>query len=139
MKIYKCLVMVGVFMALVACSGKYERATFTDSGKPEIVKLVAFQIADMIHQEKNIRETVITLSDKEKTPVDVEVLAELKKRGFALADEGGLPTAVTVQDYGKKKIYLSVTVGKTILSRIFIYDARTDTLIPDSPLCKGEA
>ena len=139
MKIYKCLVMACVFMALLACSGKQERATFTDNGNPEIVKLVAVQIVDLIHQEKNIQETVITLSDKEKTPVEVEVLAELKKRGFALADEGGLPTAVTVQNYGKRKIYLSVTVGKMILSRIFIYDARTDTLIPDSPLCKGEA
>lgn len=138
MKIFKCLMIACFFIALLGCSGKRERATFTDNDNPEIVKMVAVQVVDLIHQEKNIRETVITLSDKEK-PVEVEVLAELKKRGFALADEGGIPTTVTVQDYGKKKIYLSVTLGKMILSRIFIYDARTDTLIPDSPLCKGEA
>ena len=136
MKIIKYLMIVCFFAALLGCSGK--RAVFADNDNPEIVKLVAVQIVDLIHQEKNIRETVITLSDKEK-PVEIEVLAELKKRGFALADDGGTPTTVTVQDYGKKKIYLSVTVGKMILSRIFIYDARTDTLIPDSPLCKGDA
>ena len=139
MKILKYLMFVCFFAALLGCSGKRERAMFTDDDNPEIVKRVAVQIVDLIHQERNIQETVITLSEKDKTPVEVEVLAELKKRGFALSDEGGIPTSVTVQDHGKKKIYLSVTLGRMILSRIFIYDARTDTLIPDSPLCKGEA
>ena len=112
--------------------------SFVDiEGDPELIKKIVIEIVDLINQEKDVNTTINLVYEPDDVLGD-NVLAELKKRGFPLSKNSGLTTTFIVNSYEVNKIYLSITIGKMILSRIFIYEAQTGVLIPESPLSKWE-
>lgn len=122
-----------------SCAAKDYSENYVDiNGSPEIVKTMVVKVVDLIQAEKGVETTTIRLLRKGNTPFDIEVLSELKRRGFALSDTEGIATNFVIDGFEKNKIYVSVMLDKTILSRIFIYEAQTGVIKPGSPLSKGE-
>jgi len=139
MKTIKFLMVACLCIISFSCAAKQEKSSYVDiEGNPDIIKKLAIEIVDLIHQEKNIANTVIHLVYDGENAIADEVLTELKKRGFGLSDVDGITTAFTVESYGENRIYLCVTLDKTMFSRFFLFEAQTGKISPASPLCKGE-
>jgi hypothetical protein len=138
MKYIKIISVFFLCLVCLACAAKTQKMSFVDiEGNPELIKKIVIEIVDLINQEKDVNTTINLVYEPDDVLGD-NVLAELKKRGFPLSKNSGLTTTFIVNSYEVNKIYLSITIGKMILSRIFIYEAQTGVLIPESPLSKGE-
>ncbi|MCP3876128.1 MAG: hypothetical protein GY699_23655 [Desulfobacteraceae bacterium] len=121
-----------------SCATKQQSFSYEDiEDDKKIVNRLALEIADLISQEKNVNTTINFINDSDSVLGD-KVLTHLKTRGFPLSETDGVKVSFMAYRYDSNQIYLSITLGKTILSRIFIYEVQTGTLSVGSPLNKGE-
>jgi hypothetical protein len=130
-----------LFLCLIcfSCAGKQQPdMSYVDvDGDKELMNKIVVEIADLIHQEKNINTTINLVYDFSDTFGNL-LFEELKGRGFALSDVDGVVTTYTVNSFEPNRIYLSITLDKMRLSRIFVYEAQTGTIKSFSPLSRGE-
>ncbi len=130
-----------LFLCLVcfSCASKQKGpVSFVDiENEPELINTIAVEIVDLISQEKNINTTINLVYEFGDVLGD-KIFEELKTRGFPLSESDGLHTSFVVNSLDGSRIYLSITMGKMMLSRIFIYEVQTGSLKPGSPLNIGE-
>lgn len=139
MKPIKLLSVILLCLICASCASKRtEPVSFVEiKGNPDLIKKITLEIADLIQQEKSINETINLVYDL-GDPIGDPLHEELKGRGFALSDVDGIKTTFVVTSFDATRIYLSVTMDKMMLSRIFIYEAQTGSIRPGTPLNKGE-
>lgn len=128
------------FLCLVcfSCASKQVEKSYVDiEGNPDLIKKISLEIVDLINQEKSINTTINLVYDFGDVLGD-EILEELKRRGFPLSETDGVTTTFVVRSHDFNKIYLSVSLDKLVMSRIFIYEEQTGKIIPGTPLSKGE-
>ncbi len=129
------------FLCLVcfSCASKQKGpVSFVDiENEPELINKIAVETVDLISQEKNVNTTINLVYDFGDALGD-KIFEELKSRGYPLSETDGLQTNFVVNSLDGTRIYLSITMGKMMLSRIFIYEAQTGNLRPGSPLSIGE-
>ncbi|MBU1386947.1 MAG: hypothetical protein KKD32_03750 [Proteobacteria bacterium] len=137
MKFIKILFILS--LVCYSCAAKQQNLSYVDiEGDPEIIKNLAVEIVGLIHMEKNVQNVVINLIYDKDNVLGDEILKELKDKGFALSDTDGTKTTFLVTSFEANKIYLSVTLDKMMLSRIYLYEAQTGTISVASPLNKGD-
>ena len=138
MKYIKFISIFFLCLGCFSCAVKTQNMSFVDiEGNPELIDKIVIEIVDLINQEKAINTTINLVYGPDNILGD-DVLAELKKGGFPLSGDSGLTTTFIVDSHDANKIYLSITIGKMVLSRIYIYEAQTGLIKPGSPLSKGE-
>lgn len=139
MKLIKTTIIFGLILSLFSCAANNKGpASYVGVDYPEITQALAIEIADLIQQEKNITTVVINLADDQENILSGKVLKILKDRGYATSKTEGIVTTFTVDNLSENKIYLTVTLNKIRLSRVYIYQAQTGKILPGSPLNKGE-
>ncbi|MBU1389358.1 MAG: hypothetical protein KKE62_01375 [Proteobacteria bacterium] len=139
MKFIKFSIICCLVLSLFSCApDSTGPASYVGVNYPEITQALAIEIADLIQQEMNIPTTVINLAKDDENILSDKVLTILKNRGYAISQTEGTVTTFTIDELSANKIYLTITLDKIRLSRIYTYEAQTGKILPGSPLNKGE-